>query len=85
LSQGIPVATIGWSHKYDELMDEIGLNLNKISLSKTTRETLDNVDLIIERLPITRETIMPKVSAMKKSGREAVDEVIMRIQERFEN
>ncbi|UCG57799.1 MAG: polysaccharide pyruvyl transferase family protein [Phycisphaerales bacterium] len=83
LSQGIPSAAIGWSHKYDELMAEVGLSSNIISLSKTSEEIRDDVDLIVQRMDVTRSAIGPKTAAMKESGRQALDEVVSRIEERF--
>ena len=84
LSQGIPAATIGWSHKYDELMAEVGISSNVISLPKANKEILKDIDVIIRRMPQTREVIASKVPVMKQSGQNALDEVISRIGERFQ-
>jgi len=84
LSQGIPAAAIGWSHKYDELMAEVGLTSNIISLSKTNKEIFMGIDSIVESLAGMRNIIAPKVLAMKKSGQEAVNEVVSRIEYIFQ-
>jgi colanic acid/amylovoran biosynthesis protein len=83
LSQSIPCAAIGWSHKYDELMAEVGLSSNIISLSKTGKEILGDIDSVVERMDETRDVICSKTATMKESGRQALDEVVSRIEERF--
>jgi colanic acid/amylovoran biosynthesis protein len=83
LSQGVPSAAIGWAHKYDELLAEFGLSSNLLSLSKPTEEILKDIDAVIERLSQIRQTIPPTVEAMKRSGQEAIDAVISKIEERF--
>jgi colanic acid/amylovoran biosynthesis protein len=85
LSQGIPAVAIGWAHKYDELMSEFGLSENLISLSKTTDVILKDIDAVVERLGQCREKIVSKVGIMKKSGQEAVNEVISKLEERFKD
>jgi colanic acid/amylovoran biosynthesis protein len=84
LSQGIPSAAIGWSHKYDELMAEVGLGLNIISFTKPAPEILQNIDSIIARLTESRVLIAAKVVQMKQSGTDALDEVITAIERRLE-
>lgn len=85
LSQGVPAIAIGWAHKYDELMGELGLSSNLLSLSKATEEILKDIDAAIERLPEFRKIILPRVEAMKKSGQQAINEVLSRIEERFQD
>lgn len=85
LSQGIPVASIGWSHKYDELLAEVGLSSNIISLSKTSKKACVDIDSIVERLPEISAAIKAKVPTFKKSGEDAINEVLSRIKERFES
>lgn len=84
LSQAVPAVAIGWAHKYDELMAEFGFSSNLVSLSKPTQEILESIDVAIERLSEFREIIPSKVEAMKKSGQQAINEVISRIEERFQ-
>jgi colanic acid/amylovoran biosynthesis protein len=83
LSQGIPAATIGWSHKYDELMREVNLSSNVISLPKANKEILKEIDAIVGQIAYMREAIASIVPVMKQSGQEALDEVILKIKERF--
>ena len=83
MSQGIPSASIGWSHKYDELMSEVGLSSNVISLSKTKENILRDVDLIVERTTQAREMLKSTVPQMKQSGQKALDEVVSAIKDTF--
>lgn len=81
MSQGVPSAAIGWSHKYDELMADIGLGSNVISLSKTKKDVLQDVDAIVERMAQAREVLKSTVPVMKQSGQNALDEVISAVKE----
>jgi len=81
LSQGIPAAAIGWSHKYDELLAEVGLSSNLISIPKTDNETFEYIDLIVGRLAEIHDIITPRVEAMKTGARQVLDEVISKIRE----
>jgi polysaccharide pyruvyl transferase WcaK-like protein len=83
ISQGIPSASIGWSHKYDELMSEVGLSSNVISLSKAKKDIFENVDLIVKQKAQAAETLKSTVPKMKQSGQKAVDEVISTIEKTF--
>lgn len=85
LSQGIPSIAIGWAHKYDELFSEFNISSNLLSLSQSTEEILEGIDVIIKQLPQLRELILPKVEVMKKSGQQAIDEVLTRIEERLQD
>jgi len=76
LSQGIPAATIGWSHKYDELLTEVGLSSNIIDISKTAEEVLHQINWIIENLDDMKKIIMTKISKIKKSSDNALEEVL---------
>jgi colanic acid/amylovoran biosynthesis protein len=83
MSQGIPSAAIGWSHKYDELMSEVGLSSNVISLSKEKKDILRDIDLIVEQTAQARETLKSTVPQMKQSGQKALDEVVSAIKDKF--
>jgi polysaccharide pyruvyl transferase WcaK-like protein len=83
LSQGVPAASLGWSHKYDELMSDVGLSSNIISLSKTKEEILRHVDLIVGKAARAGETLTSAVPAKKQSGQKALDEVISIIKDKF--
>ena len=83
MSQGVPSAAIGWSHKYDELMSEVGLNSNVISLTKIKKDILRDVDLIVERTAQAKETLKSMVPQMKQSGQKALDDVISAIKDKF--
>ena len=84
LSQGIPVVALGWSHKYDELLAEVDLSSNIISLSEGSKKACGTIDLIVESLPEMSAATKSKVPAIKKSGEDAVSEVILRIKKRLE-
>ena len=83
LSQQVPAVAIGWSHKYDELMAEVGLIANIISSSAAKQDALNQVDAIIAHLPQARETLASTVPIMKQSGRAAMDKVLSVIAEKF--
>jgi polysaccharide pyruvyl transferase WcaK-like protein len=83
MSQGIPSAAIGWSHKYDELMSEVGLSSSVISLSKTKENILRDVDLIVKQTAQAKETLKSTVPQMKQSGQKALDDVISAIKDKF--
>jgi len=85
LSQGIPVAAIGWSHKYDELLAEVGLSSNIIHLSESSKKTCSKIDSIIKRLPEISAAIKSKGPTFKKSGEDTINEVISRIKDKFES
>ena len=81
LSQSIPVATVGWSHKYDELMSEIGLTSNIIPLSGTTDEVTRIINSIVESLPRVRQALPSRIAPMKDSGAAAMNEVLSVIEQ----
>lgn len=83
LSQQVPAVAIGWSHKYDELMTEVGLSANIISSSAAKQDALNQVDAIIANLPQARETLAATVPAIKQSGRAAMEGVLALIADRF--
>ncbi|MBW8016064.1 MAG: polysaccharide pyruvyl transferase family protein [Planctomycetes bacterium] len=84
LSQEIPVAAIGWSHKYDELLTEVGLSSHLISPESEIEGALVNIDSICESLPQNKEIIRNRIATFKQSGQNAIDEVLTIIKERFE-
>jgi len=84
LSQGIPAAAIGWSHKYEELLAEFDLRSNVILMSKPSKEACKDIDFIVESLVGARDKIRSKLPALKMSGYEALKEVVSRIGETFE-
>jgi len=83
MSQGIPSAAIGWSHKYDELMSEVSLRSNVISLSKEKKDILRDIDLIVEQTAQAKETLKSTVPVMKQGGQKALDEVVSAIKDKF--
>jgi polysaccharide pyruvyl transferase WcaK-like protein len=83
LSQQIPAVAIGWSHKYDELMAEVGLGTNIILSSAVKEDALKRIDTIVEQMPQARETLASTVKVMKQSGRAAIDKVLSIIAEKF--
>lgn len=85
LSQQIPVVAIGWSHKYEELLTEVGLGSNAISVSPAIDEASHKIALIIERLPEIRAALGLKVPAIQQNAQDVVNDVLRYIRERFEN
>jgi len=85
LSQQIPAVAIGWSHKYDELMTEVGLSSNVISLPKPKDEITGELDVIIGRITQAKNVLATTIGPMKQSGQKALDEVLSIIQERFQS
>jgi len=83
LSQQIPAVAIGWSHKYDELMAEVGLGSNIIFSSMAKGEVLDQIDKVVEQMPQAREILASTVPVMKQSGRAAIDKVLSIIADKF--
>jgi coenzyme F420 hydrogenase subunit beta len=83
MSQQIPSAAIGWSHKYDELMADVGLSSNVISFSKTKEDVLQDIDSIVRGMAWAKNVLASTVPAMKQSGQKALDEVISAIKEKF--
>jgi len=81
LSQGIPVMAIGWSHKYDQLLAEVGLAQNLISVTKSEDKVHRKIDVIMERLPELAATVRARIPEFKNSGREALDEVVLAIEQ----
>jgi polysaccharide pyruvyl transferase WcaK-like protein len=83
MSQGIPSCSIGWAHKYDELMSDVGLSSNAISSSKTKKDILRDIDLIVEQKAQARGILKSTVPQMKQSGQKALDEVVSAIKDKF--
>jgi len=76
LSQGIPVVAIGWSHKYDELMNDVGLDSYVIRVENGVEKATSHLDEILSRMPDVWRIVAGKTTAMKQSGQQALDEVI---------
>ena len=82
LSQGVPVAAIGWSHKYDELLKEVNLQANILSLHESASRVRVHLDLIVKRLPQCQTVIASRVSGLKKSAAEAMNNLVSSIETR---
>jgi colanic acid/amylovoran biosynthesis protein len=80
LSQGIPVAAIGWSHKYEELLKEANLSANMLSLGDSTVQVLTSVDSIIEHLSQSRTSIQSRLPGIKASAATALEVLVSGIE-----
>jgi colanic acid/amylovoran biosynthesis protein len=83
LSQGVPSIAIGWAHKYEELFSEFGMSSNLLSLSKTNEETFEDIDAIIRQLPQQRKLVLANLDIMKKGARQAIDDILSRMEARL--
>lgn len=84
LSQKIPVAAIGWAHKYQELLNDVGLSLNMLSLPKQGVCTFRTLDEMIERRQSDAAIIAQKILPFQQSARESLTYVINRVQDVLE-
>ncbi len=80
LSQGIPVAAIGWSHKYEELFKEVDLSENMLYTKDPLNQVLASIDFIIERLPQSRTLIQSRLPAMRASATAALELMVSEIE-----
>lgn len=80
LSQGIPVATIGWSHKYEELLKEVDLSENMLYTKDPLNQVLASIDFIIERMPQSRTLIQSRLPAMRASAAAALQVLVSGIE-----
>ncbi len=76
LSQSIPVAAAGWSHKYDELLKEVGLSENGLSIGTSVPQVSASLDRIIQRLSHSRTVIQSKLPGIKANAADAVETMV---------
>lgn len=73
LSQGIPVLSVGWSHKYDELMSDYGFKQGMISVDLPWEQVEDRVSGLVDdsRYQSLKAGILAN-SEIQKAGAEAM-------------
>lgn len=73
LSQGIPVLSVGWSHKYDELMRDYGFNQGMISVAMPWPEVEERIgSLTSESNYATIKSEIMASSEIQKEGARAM-------------
>lgn len=80
LSQGIPVAAIGWSHKYEELLREVSLSANVLSVRDPAVQILASIDSVIERVAQSRALIQSRLPVIKASAAAALEVLVSGIE-----
>ncbi|MBI1178620.1 hypothetical protein GC207_14400 [bacterium] len=68
LSQCVPAAAVGWSHKYDELMAEAGLGGNVIQWAEGTAAVKARVDEILGARDQQQAILAASVPVIKESA-----------------
>lgn len=70
LSRNVPVLLIGWSHKYQEVMEQFGLSEFATDYSGLNLESLQkSFESFLEQQEVIRERISKKLPAVQKSSR----------------
>ena len=79
LSQTVPAAALGWSHKYEELLNDLDLGSHILQMQPDWEVASTQLDEIIKRIPQTKSLLIRKVPERKESARKAIEEVVRRI------
>jgi len=79
MSQHIPAATIGWSHKYPELMEEVGLPGNVLDTTLPLEVVIDMLDSILASKDDQRGILCKRVPEIQKHSAEMLETVMNRI------
>ncbi len=79
LSQTVPAAALGWSHKYDELLNDLNMGSHILQMQPNWEVTSTQLDEIIKWIPQTKSLLIRKVPERKESARKAIEEVVRRI------
>ncbi|MBA7622420.1 hypothetical protein ES703_29797 [subsurface metagenome] len=74
------MAAIGWSHKYEELLKEVNLSENVLSIADPTAQVLTSVDSVIERVSESRTSIQSRLSGIKASAAAALQVLVSGIE-----
>lgn len=83
LSARTPVAVLGWSHKYDELMDDMGLANYNVNLMATVPSATDVEDMILRAYrdrELLKHQIAREVPAVEREVERMFTEVGLRIE-----
>lgn len=77
LSQNVPVLLVGWSHKYQEVMEQFGLSEFAADYSDLSLEKLQNrFEIFLEQQEAIRERICKNLPAVKESSRKNICHII---------
>jgi polysaccharide pyruvyl transferase WcaK-like protein len=69
LASGVPVAVLGWSHKYAEVMARFGLERDVMDYKQLDAQgLLRRVEHVIEDRQVTRRAIASALPAVKASA-----------------
>ena len=66
LYQGVPTLTLGWSHKYPELMEAFDLQNHIIKLHESTEQLNQKLEILLKQFPIHID-VSSKTAEMKNS------------------
>jgi len=75
-SQGIPAAAIGWSHKYNELLADVGLAANVLEIGGARDSVQLKLRQCIESIDSQKDTLRMTVPAIKAQSASVLDSVI---------
>ena len=79
LSQGIPTATIGWSHKYDGIMSRLGQDKLVLNLTKNgCDEILDRLRVAFNEREDTSRSLSA-ASALEKASAQSGATIIVEV------
>lgn len=84
LSQQIPAVAIGWSHKYSELLSDVGLPNNVLEITDAPHDVnAINSKLveIVQQLDNQRKTLSEKIPSITKKSGQMLDRVVAAIGE----
>ncbi len=77
LSKNVPVLLVGWSHKYQEVMEQFGLSEFAADYSDLSLEKLQNrFEIFLEQQEAIRERICKNLPAVKESSRKNICHII---------
>lgn len=76
LSQGIPSAAVGWSHKYDELMAEVGLAGNVLSWSDDWTSVAAKLDKLWQGRDEQARILERSVPGLKRRAGASLENVV---------
>ena len=93
LSRHVPVMLVGWSHKYQEVMEQFGLSEYAADYSGLTLEKLqNNFEIFLEHQEEIRKRIRKNLPAVQKSSRNNIhhiskilDEILLEKEEQDES
>lgn len=77
LAMGVPTLVVGWSHKYQEVMDQFGLAGHALSSSDFTLERLTvEFASVVKNKKVIRKQILQELPGVIESAQKQVDEIL---------